>query len=199
MRTNFLMALTACVLTGGVLIAGCGENKTQGKLPADPSQGRPDVESIVKTAQTTKPASGKPTTSQTDTMPTEKELGITMYPHAKPFKDSTGVVTAMSSEGMKIALLETPDSVEKVTAFYKQEMPHASVTKETPEGKPTVRLSEPMGRNGVRAVEIADKEGKTQITLTAVSEIPGLSSAPAVDTPTPPAPATGGQASGVGH
>jgi hypothetical protein len=191
MRTYRMLMPYAC-LTIAALLTGCTSNtKTaQGTVPSDPAVHRSDVETLVKNAPPAKPtAAPKP---QATTMPTEKELGLPYYPGAKPFHDETGVVTAASSEGMKIALLETPDSIEQVTAFYRAEMPQATVTKAKSGSDYTVRLSEVAGENGLKAVEIAFKEKKTQITLTAVDEMPGLE-------PQTPATATGAEPSGVGN
>lgn len=49
---------------------------------------------------------------------TEKELGVPFYPGAKPLEGGGGGEAVTSELGMMIQSLSTPDSMEKVVAFY---------------------------------------------------------------------------------
>ena len=140
-----------CLLTSGVLWTGCSNNSpalnAANKLPPDPAVDRSDIETLTKNSKGAKTAAAPPAANP---MPTASELGLAIYPDAKPFTDSTGVINPMATDGMKMAMLESKDSVEKVVAFYQQELPNATVTKDTEEGQPIVRLSETTGKSGVK-------------------------------------------------
>ncbi len=183
---KFSSVMMLCLLASSALLTGCAGNQStitpSGKLPPDPAVDRSDVETLTK-APPTKPTVTAPPAA-TNPMPTASELGVPIYPDAKPYKDSTGIISPMATDGMKMAILETQDAAEKVVAFYKQEMPNATVTKDVEDGQPLVRFSEPAGKSGLRAVSVGIKEGKTQIILTNVAENPSLKS----DAATPPAP-----------
>ncbi len=177
MRIKFASRAILGLLASSALLAGCANNPSalnaSGKLPADPAVDRSEVETLTKNKPVKSTVSVSPAANP---MPTESELGVPIYPDAKPYNDSTGVVSPMATEGMKMAILETKDSLDKVVAFYKGEMPQATLTKDVEEGQPLVRLSEPAGKGGLKAVSVTTKEGKTQIIVTNVAEMPTVKS-----------------------
>lgn len=183
MRIKILMLPMIGLIASGILLAGCSENTPTIKdvvdknanIPADPAVHRSNLETLTQRPQKTdltKPLSPAIVNSP----PTEREFGIPVYPDATLYKDETGVMGAVIQEGIKSVILETKDSQAKVTAFYRQEMSAATMTKEPVDGKTSVRLSEPTGKNGLRAVEITERDGKTRIHLTNVAEMAGLNS-----------------------
>ena len=185
MQMKFLVTPVIGLIVSGVLLTGCSEKTPSvgmttdknANVPADPSIHRSDLETLTQRPKETAP---KKTLSSAivNSPPTAREFGVPIYPAATLYKDETGIVSAVIHEGIKSVILETKDSQAKVMAFYRQEMPAATVTKEPVDGKPSVLLSEPTGKNGLRAVEITEKDGKTRIHLTNVAEMTGVSATP---------------------
>jgi hypothetical protein len=102
------------------------------------------------------------------------QTGLPVYPGAKPMpetdKESGNLTFSLSREGKPdvhflVAKLETPDSVERVRAFYEKKLGHR-VTKFTEKDKDgsmvfEMKISEKRGR----FVGIKSHEGMTEIDL----------------------------------
>jgi hypothetical protein len=155
---NFLPAL--CF--GVCFCAGC--NPDSGR--AVPPQARNPYANRIDAENPPPPDTTEPEASAPIQMPSESELGLAVYPAAKPYKDEFGVgAVQIKAEGLVTAMLETDAPVDKVVAFYKKEMPKADRSDVTEDGKAVVRLTEPYGGNGMHLVEVSAANGKTLLTL----------------------------------
>jgi hypothetical protein len=97
------------------------------------------------------------------------KLGIPLYPGAAVASGS-GFHVGQATHGGDVALLTTPDSFDKVVAWYDAHMPKGTVRQgvlKTPlGGAATFTLAVPSD-NTKRAVMIAGNDHKTTITVTA--------------------------------
>jgi hypothetical protein len=98
-----------------------------------------------------------------------RKLGIPLYPGASVASGS-GFHVGQATHGGDVAILTTPDSFDKVVAWYDVHMPKGTVRQgvlKTPlGGAATFTLAVPRD-NTKRAVMIAGNDHKTTITVTA--------------------------------
>lgn len=132
------------------------------------------AEAQVKAAPPT-PNATQASALSTTTTADEKTLGLPFYSGAKP----VGGTALSHSYGIDSALLETPDTPEKVLAFYKEQFPQSSATTDPSktrlvswsrekEGKAeTIKcsISDPQEGNGLHNIEIKRVGNATQIHL----------------------------------
>ncbi len=124
--------------------------------------------------------------------PTEAEVGMPIYPGAKTYVNENGVpVPPQKDPTMPMALLETPDPMDKVVDFYKQRIKETDASgaaqpvepreEKLPNGKRKVSLSGSDGRGSVVVAQIREDNNKTVIELMRAQLPSGLSdqSAPA--------------------
>lgn len=170
-----LLALTGCDPDN---IAGDKVSASRRPLPL--SVELPNVK--VKPDETTEPDKN---------MPTEAEIGIPFYPGAKPVQGPKGSLATTKSYGLGMTILETPDSIEKVIAFYKERYPpapqiggksdgknaeekmsakSADWSEETQAGQRVIHcsISDPQAGNALRSVQISAAGDKTHIELLSI-------------------------------
>jgi hypothetical protein len=123
-RNGLLLAVFSMILTAGLLISGCGRDKDSftastpgGKITvnADKSgQGTVQIETKEGTVVVTGQQGGTVT---------EAQLGVPVYPGATIKTSSKMEGAATGNKGtIEMYMLMTPDSLEKVTAFYKSNL-----------------------------------------------------------------------------
>lgn len=103
-----------------------------------------------------------------------KALGIPIYPGAVVAPGQESQASPVStSEGMALALLQTGDSLQAVTDFYKEHLTVAGpdgkplppdVHQDKRDGLPVVSLSQSRG-DGIKTAEIRQGDGVTMIEL----------------------------------
>jgi hypothetical protein len=119
MRKMIILALAALLAIGliSMALAGCGTSTTAVKTPSGQTSDN----------------SSKGETTGTVRTPTEAELGVPVYPNAK--MDENAMLTSTDAQGKKsviAASLWTPDSTDKVIAWYKDQLAGKSELKEMP-------------------------------------------------------------------
>ena len=162
--------MAACVLAlFAVGLAGCSD------APHD------RVEAPAPAKLTTLPTPAKPAGDNPEAKPakpapaapTEAELGMPIYPNAKPYTGLGGnTIKPDMSSGM--ALLETPDSLDKVVDFYKTRIkatdargnatPIAPRETKDAEGR-KARLTGNDAEGNLQVANIREENGKTIIEL----------------------------------
>ncbi|HZO87985.1 MAG TPA: hypothetical protein VFB38_06555 [Chthonomonadaceae bacterium] len=180
-----LPALLLCAaLPMAILITGCYKDRP-GAYPVVASANG-DIRSMGSTealppltAKTPRVAKDKVPAAS---VPGEADFGVPFYPGAKPHTGLDGVPRASrESDGTLLLLLETPDPVEKVVAFYRSRLPKASFSEAIQEGKRVQTVTKELSDHGLQSIEISASGDKTQILL---MRIPALNSSG--ETPMPP-------------
>jgi len=115
----------------------------------------------------------KPGPAQPDAQPTEATLGVPIYPGAKRDDDSRKLASFRFDFGdvhkafaVSAATYRTSDSIDRVTDFYRGELPHWLISQKEDGG---LQLS--FTRHGYkRFVAICEEDGETRIALASVGE-----------------------------
>jgi hypothetical protein len=107
---------------------------------------------------------GRASTSQSDAKSVARQIGVDVYPGAKGGESSTSQFGKMTTASVK---LTTPDSVDRVAAFYKSHYPHAMVSQEA-ENKFTLVNSDDQGTLTIEA------ENDGDATRIEISKVGGL-------------------------
>lgn len=95
-------------------------------------------------------------------------LGIPVYPGAKPSEaGSMAMADTVKGENSQLTMLETPDSFDKVYAFYKGQMPSGSEKMKVETGSSSMAEFQvgDTGSADVKNVTISSSNGKTAIEL----------------------------------
>jgi len=133
-----ILGLLACAFLIAAVTAGCGRKQTietpEGKVTIEERAGKAEVtiegeEGEGKVEIKGDEVSGKITTEEgtvelgTEAEVSEQELGIPIYPGAKP--EQTGRLTQTGEEPGEFvqATFTTRDSIDKVKAFYQEKFP----------------------------------------------------------------------------
>jgi hypothetical protein len=130
MTRRYLLILVAAALAlSAFSLSGCGK-KT--KTVYTPGGKATVTEKGAGKGKTTKveieTKEGKVTTEHTERMPTEKDLGVPVYPGSKVESSGSWSYSGKDDSGKYSgAMLVTNDSVDKVSAFYKSKLPAANV------------------------------------------------------------------------
>lgn len=106
MRKTMIVLLAAALVAGAILVTGCGSTK----VAVDKENGEVEI--------STPEGNAKVSTKQ----PTESQIGIPIYPGAKMDENSSLSVSGETGSGtgsIDVAVLWTPDSPDKVIAWYK--------------------------------------------------------------------------------
>lgn len=125
----FILAASA-VVAAVVLAAGCGKKTKTVRTPEGTAtiteEGRGDDASVKLEAETEE---GKVTVEAGKKLPTEKELGVPIYPGSDVEASGSWSVTGEEGIGkLSGATLATKDDVDKVVEFYKSKVPNANVS-----------------------------------------------------------------------
>ncbi len=117
-----------------------------------------------------------PTVTPAAKLPAEVDLGVPLYPGAKPYilADGGTLDQSTTSSGITSTILQTPDSFKTVADFYRSRMtpaapadPTAAPTEreETRDGKKSILISQIVGANDTRNVEIREGDKITIIQI----------------------------------
>jgi hypothetical protein len=123
-RNGLLLAVFSMILFAGLLISGCGRDKDS--FTASTPEGKVTV-NADKSGQGTVQIETKDgtvvVTGQQGGTVTEAQLGVPVYPGATVKTSSKMEGAATGNKGtLEMYMLMTPDSLEKVTAFYKSNL-----------------------------------------------------------------------------
>lgn len=166
MRKVLVLLLVAAMVMGIVVLAGCGEKK----VTIEDDEGSVDVTEKDGEATITGEKGEKYRTKEID----EKDLGIPIYPGTKVQEGTAASVTPEDTdESRSIAILETKDSVSKVSAWYKDKLsgkPGFTDTSMASEGVEVGMFSFQDG-DQLKSVIVGlnDETGMTEIVLSSAS------------------------------
>jgi hypothetical protein len=188
--------LLCAVISVQLVSMGCGTERRETPDPVDqPSQRdlaaaimAPAKEGDSASARQGTAKSSKPKARSTAELPSEAQLGLPIYPNAivstekdgKPSDNSGKGTNITMSKGINIAVLETPDSLSRVIAFYQKRLSRPLSHGTRVNGKSVmppdiqemnlggthlVRMTGPQNGKGLRIVEVREGDGKTYIEL----------------------------------
>jgi hypothetical protein len=98
--------------------------------------------------------------SNTDASEVAKDLGIEMYPNARPLKDGAADVHIGNMHNVS-AQFETDDPPDKVAEFYRSRIPNANVNVSNGDQYTIVSTQ----KNNIVTVNIEKQDGKTRIHI----------------------------------
>jgi hypothetical protein len=132
MTRRHLLILAAAVLAlSAFSLAGCGKKTKTVRTPTGTATVTEEGRGKGKTTKVeTETKEGKVTVESGQKAPTEKELGVPVYP-GSTVEGSVSWTSTGAGEGYGKATgatLTTKDDVDKVAEFYKSKVPKASVT-----------------------------------------------------------------------
>ena len=166
-----LLFFMACF--AAMALSGCYEDKQNaykatmdkhGDLVAPPDAKLPPKDTA---ANADKDSTSRDKKKDIASLPTEAEIGLPIYPGARPYqKDEMPVPVTASSDNFLFALLQTSDSVAQVDTFYHSHLPDAERHEEKQNGATVITFLKRGDKGSVSSVEIADSKGKTLLTLT---------------------------------
>lgn len=166
MRKLVGLVLVLALLTGAVMVIGCGDKKTTVKV------GDEEVEYTEDGGEVT--IESDEGTMTTSTEISEEDLGCPIYPDAEIEEGEAGTITMNDAEGggtMTSATFYTEDSIAEVVAWYKEKLagePNLMDMSSTAGGEEMGMFSFGSGDAGVTVVIAADEteKGKTLINIT---------------------------------
>lgn len=109
-------------------------------------------------------------------LPSEADLGVPLYPGAKPYilADGGTIDQSTTMSGITSTMLQTPDSFDTVAAFYRSKMvaadPNDPISvpterEETRDGKKVLSISQIVGTNDTHNVQIRQDDKMTIIQI----------------------------------
>ncbi len=149
----FIMALVAGLLA----IAGCGSDETTIKTPEG------EVKVTEDNGEVTIEDGGDTTTYETsEKAPSEKDLGVPIYPDAEYVAGSGGSVSVGGEFSGAAGDFTTGDSFDDVVSFYTDEL-GPPLYMETTTGEATWLMENDDGTTST--VSVMDEDGEVLITL----------------------------------
>lgn len=165
-RLRIVLPQTLALVTLAGLMTGCNI-EAHDSLDTHPPGNMP-------TAAGTKPAA-KALSKPAPPAPTEAEMGMPIYPNATTYMDALGnPIPALTTGESKQAVLSTPDSMDKVIAFYKSRLTETDASgasqpatpRQTSEkGKTSTILTGNDAAGNILMAIVHEESGKTTIEL----------------------------------